>query len=304
MKLSIIVKLAVLLILLILSACNKENPVNSDPGTTPEDTTYNSAYEDSILFNSFDSRNFYTIHISSITGTGIRPVTSSLMCYAPSWSPNKRKFLFIGAPIGGNGELGLYQMNVSNFNYSQIPITDSKLICAAYSPDMKYIAYAIYNDSSNKKIKLYSLKNEEVKDLTNWINSDLIRLSWSPDSKKILMDNGYVVNIESLEIKILFSHNNPILMPSWSPDGSKIAFNSNGNIFIHNLDTGTTELLHPDNDTQGIASWSKDSKQILFDQCPKDLQGRSYLCKINIDGTNFIKITDETRRSSSPCWYK
>ena len=69
-------------ILLLVSCVNEsgsliQDPIVDDSTHIPEDTTYNFAYEDSILFNS--TRVLFTtnVQIGSINGTGIRSLCDS-----------------------------------------------------------------------------------------------------------------------------------------------------------------------------------------------------------------------------------
>lgn len=275
----------------------------------PEDTSYNFAYEDSILFNSTRVLNTTNVQIGSINGTGIRQICDSLVSYDASWTSNKRKILFIGSPLHGTyTNWGIYQLDVKDYKIKRILPQDTLVSCASYSPDLKYIAYGVWNDSNGEKIKLYDTQSGVIKDLTDWINNNISSLSWSPDSKNILISDGYVININNPGMTKLFTFTGQIFMPIWSPDGTKIAFSSSGqrayaNIYIHDLGTGITKLLYPQDNLQFIASWSKDSQQILFDQRPAG-NADGYLCKINIDGTNFVQITEGIEYDWDPCWYK
>jgi len=276
----------------------------------PEDTSYNFAYEDSILFNSTRILGNTNIQIGSINGTGIRHLCDSLVSYDPSWSSNKRKILFVGSPLyGRHTNWGVYQIDVKNYKIKRIAPRDTLVQYASYSPDLKYIAYCVWDAETHfVRIKLYDTNTGAIKALTDWMNRDINNLSWSPDSKNILIAEGYVINIDNPVLTRLFTFSGQIFMPSWSPDGAKIAFSSSGqgtywNIYIHDLNTGVTELLYPQDNLQFIASWSKESQQILFDQRPAG-DSNGYLCKINIDGTNFVQITEGIENDWNPCWYK
>ena len=274
-----------------------------------EDTSYNFAYEDSILFNSTRILQTTNVQIGSINGTGIRQLCDSLVSYDASWTSNKRKILFIGTPLyGGYTNWGIYQLDVKDYKIKRILPQDTLVSCASYSPDLKYIAYGVWKYPSGEKIKLYNTKTGVIKDLTDWINNDINNISWSPDSKNILFGDGYVVNINIPGMTKLFTFTGQIFMPIWSPDGTKIAFSNANltgypNLYIHDLSTGMTKLLYPQDKLQYIASWSKDSQQILFDQRPAG-NSNGYLCKINIDGTNFVQITDGVEYDWNPCWFK
>lgn len=175
---------------------------------------------------------------------------------------------------------------------------------------MKYIAYTVARlTAAGVKIKLYNIVSGAVTDLTDWINNDINSLSWSPNSQNILFDNGQVININTGIISTLFTMNQSyISSPRWSPDGKYVAFAglvNNGwtNVYIYDLSTDSSRVLFPQEAFQFSATWSKDSKQLIFEQRPSGL-AQTFLYKINLDGTNIVQITDSSDDNWFPCWYK
>mgnify|MGYP003507246022 FL=1 len=275
-----------------------------------EDTSYNFAYEDSILFNSTRVLHTTNVQIGSINGTGVRSLCDSLVSYGGSWSPNKRKIIFVGSPLYSNPKgWGLYQLELKNYELTRLVPQETKVITASFSPDLKYIAYAVFDESLGKKVKLLNNKDGEIIEVTDWILDDLNVLSWGPDSKRILFDNGFCINIEDHSITRLLSDGLfQIFLPNWSPDGTKVSFCSSNasepNLRIYDISTGEIRFLfRQDTLFQFSSSWSKDSKTIFFDQRPFG-DSNSYLCKINIDGSGFVRLTDGSENDWSPHWYK
>jgi len=317
MKNTTIVFISILTYLILLVSCDKESgnliqdPQISDDSThTPEDTTYNFAYEDSILFNSTRILFWTNVQIGSINGTSIRPVCDSLVSYGSSWSPNKRKIIFIGSPLySDHKDWGLYQLELKNYMIIRLVPGETSVITASFSPDLKYIAYAVFDESLGKKVKLLNNKDGEIIEVTGWIFYDLNVLSWGPDSKRILFDNGYCINIENHSVTRLFSDGPfQIFLPNWSPDGMNVSFcssnSSQPNLRIYNLNTGEIRFLfRQDTLFQFNSSWSRDSKIIFFDQRPFG-NSNSYLCRINVDGSNFVQLTDGFENNWGPRWYK
>jgi Tol biopolymer transport system component len=288
--------------LLLVFSCSGENPL------IPEDTTYNFSYQDSVLFRSNRSA---CVQISHLDGSGVRTICDTMASLNASWSSNKRKIIFVGSPLNDLQEYGIYIIDLKTYKPTRIASQEKNVRYAEYSPDMKYIAFFVYADTLGYKVKLFNLANSEIRDLTNWIWREIGSISWSPNSKDILIDDGYVININTQEMKVLFTFSGlspSIIAPNWSPDGTKIAFSGNTlsgwvNIYIHDLITGETKILYEQNQLQWIASWSKDGSELLFDQRPSGAN-KSYLCKINVDGTNFIQLTDGYYYEFDPCWYK
>jgi len=273
----------------------------------PEDTSYNVTYEDSILFNSGRSPG---IQIAYIDGSGIRTICDTIVGIA-SWSSNKRKIIIVGSSINDIQDEGIYIYNLANYELLRIIQQERKVQNAVYSPDMNYIAYSVIQDSLGYKLKLFNVSSGEISDLTDWKFQTMDDISWSPNSKDILIDDGYVINIDTKVMEVLFTYSgsNPsIIAPNWSPDGTKVVFSAHTqegrtNLFIYNLITGETNVIYEIDEFQFVASWSKDGNKIIFDQRPYG-NANSYICKINVDGTNFVRITDGTYFDFRPRWNK
>jgi len=287
--------------LLFTISCDDSNPL------MPEDTSYNVTYEDSILFNSGRSPG---IQIAYIDGSGIRTICDTIVGIA-SWSSNKRKIIIVGSSINDIQDEGIYIYNLANYELLRIIQQERKVQNAVYSPDMNYIAYSVIQDSLGYKLKLFNVSSGEISDLTDWKFQTMDDISWSPNSKDILIDDGYVINIDTkvMEVLFTFSGSNPsIIAPNWSPDGTKVVFSAHTqegrtNLFIYNLITGETNVIYEIDEFQFVASWSKDGNKIIFDQRPYG-NANSYICKINVDGTNFVRITDGTYFDFRPRWNK
>lgn len=269
----------------------------------PEDTTNNVTYEDSILFITYSPSSIVpsTVNIGYIDGSGIRPLTSNLNCDHPVWSPDKNKILF-------SGNTGLYEIDISDYRIKPVPIQDTGGIYSAnYSPDMKYIAYYVVDYPYFYPVKLFNRSTLETQELYVLNRGRTPTLSWSPDSKSILLVGELMINIQTKIVSNLFQYNNSVNLSNWSPDGKKVLFNSRGpygtdNIFVYYLESGESHVVHASQGYQYYSSWSKDSKQILFDEY--DQVGNTSIYKVNLDGTNFARITNLSERTLQPCWYK
>ena len=317
MKIRTLVLFIIAVCFILFVSCDNESdnliqypPIIDDTTNIAEDTTYNFAYEDSILFSSTRELFWTNVQMGSINGTGIRSLCDSLISYDGSWSPNKRKIIFVGSPIySDHKNWGLYLLELKNYELTRLVPQETKVITASFSADLKYIAYAVFDESLGKKVKLLNNKDGEIIEVTDWIFYDMNVLSWGPDSKRILFDNGYCINIEDHSITRLFSDGPfQIFLPNWSPDGTKVSFSSSKdsqpNLRIYDISTGEIRFLfRQDTLFQFNSSWSKDSKTIFFDQRPFG-NSNGYLCKINIDGGGFVRLTDGSENDWSPRWYK
>ncbi len=298
-------------ILIVLSSCQREvyfenNPISVDDSLgTPNDTTYNLAYDDSILFNSDDGK----LHIGSINGSSSRIFIDSFFINTACWSSNKRDIFFMGFPVTGSQANGIYELNLNTNKINRLPINDPSIEDIVPSPDRKFIAYTI-SSSQGFMVKLFKLENEEISEITNWLTDpNVYHLSWSPDSKKILLGSGYVLNIISHEISKLFDFTGNIYQYSWSPDGSKIAFSGKRpegwfNIYIYDLNSGNINLLYPNNIYQFGVTWSKDSQKLIFDERGGGVFAKSHLCLVNVNGTEYSVISDTAKNYYNPSWFK
>ena len=84
--------------------------------------------------------------------------------------------------------------------------------------------------------------------------------------------------------------------PGWSYDGTKLVFNMDGQLFIHRLSEGTTELLATETDFRSAASWSPDGTQLVF-----NYGGDIYI--VNEDGSGRTNVTNTPDiNEKNPFW--
>ncbi len=312
MKIPISLFLLLITILLItLNSCERDPYLKNNPITAQDmsydagDTTYNIAYDDSILFCSDDLK----LHISDINGEGNHILFDNFYINNAVWSSNKRNIVFIGMPVYQNTGNGVYLVNLNTNKINRLAITDTSVKEIAISPNRKYIAFTI-KETKGYKVKLFNIEVNTSEAITDWfIDPSANNLSWSPDSKEILLGDGYLLNIMTHEMNELFSFSGQIFQSNWSPDGTRVAFSGTTqegwyNIYIINLISGAINLLYPQNKFQYTVTWSKNSRQLIFDQRSGGAGAKSYLCRVNIDGTAFSILTDSSQSFYNPSWYK
>ena len=85
----------------------------------------------------------------------------------------------LGIPLYSNHkDWGLYQLELKNYKLTRLVPEETKVITTfSFSPDLKYIAYAVFDESLGKKVKLLNNKDGEIIEVTDWIFYDLNVLS-------------------------------------------------------------------------------------------------------------------------------
>ncbi|MDP9389616.1 MAG: hypothetical protein M3Q48_17300 [Actinomycetota bacterium] len=103
--------------------------------------------------------------------------------------------------------------------------------------------------------------------------------------------------------------------PSWSPDGTKIAFESSrdggSEVYVMNADgTGVTRLTFNGPAEDRGTNWSPDGTQIVFhsarfpvvDPIPGHGHSSLEIFKMNADGSNQTRLTENKFQDSLPVW--
>ncbi len=129
--------------------------------------------------------------------------------------------------------------------------------------------------------------------------------SWSPDGQllmrgtRINSNNAIVFKITDPQGNLVYEFDNPdVHEPCWSPDGKKVAFFNYEKKIVTKIELSTfardTFKFHVGNMfwQQGSPDWSPDGKTFVFSALDENLS-KFNLWRINIDGTNLLKLTDD-----------
>ena len=128
--------------------------------------------------------------------------------------------------------------------------------------------------------------------------------SFSPDGRTILFntfrDNNldiYVINTDGTDEKQLTNHKGYDGHPAWSPDGKKVIFVSSRD--VNNDDKKPLYIMNSDGSEQIrflnieasilCPQWSPDGEKIAFHS---KINGKFDIYTINIDGTDWVNLTD------------
>jgi Tol biopolymer transport system component len=209
----------------------------------------------------------YTIHAD---GTGLRRVTTSPNYDRdPAWSPDGRRIIFssraTGAPEGY-----LYVVDPDGANLKQLTSGSDSDQAPSWAPDGTRIAFM---RSTEQDIQVYAMAADgsQVTQLTRrgTLNA---RPAWSPDGAWI----AYVTVIGADE-------DAPGALAMMRPDGSD----------GHIIDTDVPV-------SPGYApSWAPDGRTLLY---VGDEGGYYTIYRVNLDGSNFARVTDYTAFFSAPAW--
>jgi TolB protein len=108
------------------------------------------------------------------------------------------------------------------------------------------------------------------------------------------------------QIKRQLSHNEQNdFFPAWSPDGRWVAFESASatdvDVWVMNLSGSVSENI---SQMPGVAdrgpAWSPDGTQIVFWR--QHFDGTSGIWKMNADGSNQVRLTEDANIDSYPAW--
>jgi Tol biopolymer transport system component len=209
-------------------------------------------------------------------------------------SPNKQIILWYKSPlnVASNNEFNNYEeaalwmanidgtnphkvIDLADYGWSAQGVADwspngTKLVMAAKKSNF----WQIYSTDNNGKDPMR---------ISQDANKDYADPSWSPDGEKIVFSKYVGLNLEihimnkdgSNEIQLTDDDAYQNYDAYWSPDGKEIAFESKWSIldcFLlgkwairkYNFDTGLTTDVIKDNNRNGLARWTKDSKKIYF----------------------------------------
>ncbi|MDQ1556958.1 MAG: TolB protein, partial [Pyrinomonadaceae bacterium] len=145
--------------------------------------------------------------------------------------------------------------------------------------------------------------------------------AYSPDGSKVAFtyhNEIFSMNADGSNQTQLTAYADLDFSPAWSPDGTKIAYASESpasvppltyyEVFTINADgTGRTRITNTQTPSQvsnaGQPAWSPDGQKIAFESNRSNTGGNGYeLYVVNADGTNEVRLTNDSTDDSSPAW--
>ena len=131
--------------------------------------------------------------------------------------------------------------------------------------------------------------------------------TWSPDADEIALARGGDIAVMNVATGALVNITNTASWewsPAWSPDGQRIAFWSDRSgpyeVYLMDPDGSNVVPVTTNSGTGSRLSWSPDSTRLAY-TCTVDT-GNEDVCAINVDGTGFLRLTNDPARDVSPAW--
>ena len=209
------------------------------------------------------------------------------------------------------------------FVYMVLVILTSSV--AVFSQSPRKIAFVYGNSAFAQHIAVINEDGTGFKELTSG-NRDT-NPAWSPDGSQIVFSGERIGGHNIIRMNADGTGQVPLTSsifpetngePAWSPDGTKIAFTSNragsgrNEIWVMNADGSNpvrlTVNVQLGADISGPVygmdfgpAWSPDGTRIVF-WSARDNLASSELYVMNADGTNQVRITNDTAEDREPVW--
>lgn len=155
---------------------------------------------------------------------------------------------------------------------------------SAFSPDGRYLAFTAQRKGKDV-LYIYDIRRGRVARRLDTPLQAMLGPSWSPDGRQIVfsgaqngMSDLYVIGADGRNLTRLTEDPYGDLQPQWSPDGRFITFTSERGpqsdleqlrfgkwrIAVHDLQTGTTEVLPAQDGKNLNPQWAPDGQSIAF----------------------------------------
>ena len=209
------------------------------------------------------------------------------------------------------------------YNVSPALSPDGSMV-AVLSDQNGYFDIHILDAMTGKRIKKLVKGNRGVDfEELKWLQPGL---SWSPDSKKIVLaakagkgDVLHVIDVESRKSKKFELDIEGVFSASWSPNGHEIAYvgqsGSSSDIYIFDLASESSRKITDDIFSDAYPSWNSDGTTLAFvsdrgDRVSGEYDGSIYdhdygqtdIYTVSVENNNIERITNTAHNESHPVW--
>ena len=209
------------------------------------------------------------------------------------------------------------------YNVSPALSPDGSMV-AVLSDQNGYFDIHILDAMTGKRIKKLVKGNRGVDfEELKWLQPGL---SWSPDSKKIVLaakagkgDVLHVIDVESRKSKKYELDIEGVFSASWSPNGHEIAYvgqsGNSSDIYIFDLASESSRKITDDIFSDAYPSWNSDGTTLAFvsdrgDRVSGEYDGSIYdhdygqtdIYTVSVENNNIKRITNTAHNESHPVW--
>lgn len=267
-----ILQLGLPTLVIAVTACDRD-PIQPGPAQVTEHLAFakgDSPYKGQVLVTSASATSAHILMVDPVTKNSVTVGTLPDDYFYGSWSPDYTRIAF-----GKNHWDGLHIMNADGSGETHV-VLGIWVDAMAFSPDGDRIAY-IGKEPGNggiRQLYIVDIASKQPTVLTNMNNIGL-RVSWSPDGKKILFhqDNGSGWNLHTIApdgtglTQLTHCANVACYDGQYSPDGKQIAFIHGGQIARMTAAGAKMQMLTSAGDPQPYwPSWSPDGKQMAYER--------------------------------------
>lgn len=238
----------------------------------------------SILFSA-DYNGLLRLHP---TGATEQLTPAGVRAFAPAWSPDGSRLLYLVSVAGGKYELWV----LSLADGEAVRLAEG--VSGKWSPDGSAL---LYRTSGPGQLMWFSFRNDE----TNPVAPELDRIGsfdWSPDGRQVAFSryDGNSFNLYTAEIaggspRQLAPELSGVSRVSWSPDGARLAFSNNETnttppeVYVVNADgSGLTNLSNTPLETDEFPQWL-DNRHFAL------IRNSRNLWAVNVDSQTSFALT-------------
>ncbi|MEO0895810.1 MAG: hypothetical protein AAFY71_05400 [Bacteroidota bacterium] len=295
-----LLRLLVSSLLILLLACEKEEPKAKSPSNE---------FELAWVSNRMDNQ--LGIFIKDMTSEEATPLflEKEYSPYNLNWDPSQKNMVFVS-----RGDL--YLLDTESRAARPLTSGDAKEGQASFQPDGINLVYKSTRDDIKGEFYQQSIKDTLSKRLTENLLYDMAP-AVSPDGKRIascqelkqdasvksVFTGISIMDLSSGESKVLTAAAAQDCMPDWSPNGKKIAFHrcEKGSCQIYVMNADGSELNNISNDEfdSRWPKWSPDGEWIAY---TTSRNGQSDIYLMRADGSMKQAFTSDGGRDEIAVW--